>query len=134
MQNPYSSYNYLIKLSVQYGPSNPFGGFQEVSGVTHAFLKIRGVHTVGDVTLKRGVVNSSSLWNWITQARGEESPIRHNAVIVLRNEAGNPVESWKLSGAKPVKYTGPTLRGAGSDVAMEELTLSHEGIEIVQPY
>jgi phage tail-like protein len=134
MQNPYSSYNYQVNLSVQYGPSNPFGGFQEVSGLTHAYTRIAGVHKVGDVTLKRGVVDSSNLWNWITQVRDAGSSPRHDVVIILRNEAGRPVQSWKLSGAKPQKYTGPTLGGKGNDVAIEELTLSHEGIEIVPPY
>jgi len=97
-------------------------------------MKIPGVHTVGDVTLKRGVVNLSSLWNWITQVRSGESPSRHNAVIILRNEAGNPVQTWKLINAKPMRYTGPTLSGNGNEVAMEELVLSSEGIEIVPPY
>jgi phage tail-like protein len=80
------------------------------------------------------MVDPSSLWNWITQARGDQSPIRHNATIVLRNEAGNPVQSWKLTNAKPRKYTGPTLGGSGNDVAIEELTLSAESIEIVPPH
>jgi phage tail-like protein len=133
-QSPFSLYNYQINLSIQFGPANTFGGFQEVSGLAHAYLKITGVHKVGDVTLKRGVVDTSSLWNWITQARGEESPIRHNATIVLRNEAGNPVQSWKLTNAKPRKYTGPALGGKGNDVAIEELILSAESIEIVPPH
>ncbi len=29
--------------------------------------KIPGSHKVGDVTLKRGVVDSSDLWAWITE-------------------------------------------------------------------
>ena len=133
-QNPFSQFNYLVNLSAQFGPANPIGGFQEVSGLAHFYLKITGVHKVGDVTLKRGVVDSSSLWNWITQARGSESAPRHNATIVLRNEAGNPVQTWKLNGASPVKYTGPTLSGHGNDVAIEELILSAESIDLVPPF
>ena len=133
-QNPFSQFNYLINLSVQFGPANPLGGFQEVAGLTHAHTKIPGVHTVNDVTLKRGVVDSSSLWSWIVQARGEGSAIRHDVIIVLRNEAGNPVQGWKLSSARPKKYTGPTLGGHGGDVAMEELVLSAESIELLPPH
>jgi len=132
-QRPYSSFSYLVNLSVQFGPANSLGGFQEVSGLTHV-SKIAGTHKLGDVTLKRGVVNSSSLWNWITQARNAGSSLRHDVVVTLRNEAGHPVQSWKLSNAKPVKYTGPTLGGKGNDVAMEELVLSAEGFEIVPPH
>jgi len=133
-QNPFSSFNYLIHLSVQFGPANVLGGFQEVEGLTHAHMKIPGVHKTGDVTLKRGVVNSSSLWNWVTQARSGGSTLGHDVIIVLRDEAGNPVQRWKLSSASPKKYTGPTLSGKGDDVAMEELVLSAEGIELVPPY
>jgi phage tail-like protein len=48
-------------------------------------------------------------------------------VITLRDEAGSPVQSWKLRGVVPMKYTGPTLAAkGGGDVAMEELVLSAE--------
>jgi len=132
-QNPLSQFNYLIHLSVQFGPANLLGGFQEVSGLTHTHMRIPGVHKTGDVTLKRGVVDTSSLWSWISEARGGASIPRHDAVIILRDEAGNPVQSWKLTNAKPVRYTGPSLGGHGGDVAMEELVLSSESIELVPP-
>ena len=47
----------------------------------------------------------------------------------LQDEARNgPVATWRLQGAMPLKYTGPTLVGkGGGDVAMEELVLSCEG-------
>jgi phage tail-like protein len=52
-------------------------------------------------------------------------------VITLRDEAANPVQSWKLRNVVPMKYTGPTLAGkGGGEVAMEELVLSAEGFEI----
>ncbi len=38
-------------------------------------------------------------------------------------------QAWKLSNARPLKYTGPTLSGVGGDVAVEELVLSCERIE-----
>jgi hypothetical protein len=44
------------------------------------------------------------------------------------------VQKWVLQGCKPMKYTGPTLAGkGGTDVAMEELVLSVEGLEIEAP-
>jgi phage tail-like protein len=88
------------------------------------------VHKVGDVTLKRGIVNSKDLWAWITQARRFGTGAKREVVITLRDEAGRPVQSWTLRGVVPLKYTGPTLAAkGGGDVAMEELVLSAEGME-----
>jgi hypothetical protein len=30
----------------------------------------------------------------------------------------------------PVKVEGPQLKGSGNDVAMEEITLDHEGVQL----
>jgi phage tail-like protein len=51
--------------------------------------------------------------------------------IELMDEAHTgPVMTWKLTNARPMKYTGPTLNAkGGGDVAMEELVLSCEKIE-----
>ena len=49
--------------------------------------------------------------------------------ITLMDEARDPVATWRLHRAQPKKWTGPTLAAkGGSDVAMEELHLVHEGI------
>jgi hypothetical protein len=41
------------------------------------------------------------------------------------------VQTWVLRGVIPMKYTGPTLAGkGGGDVAMEEIALSAEAMEI----
>lgn len=123
---PYSAYKYIIKLGVPNEPGRVLGGFAEVTG-------LRGVHKVGDVTLKRGVVDSSDLWNWLNRARENGTTARRNATIILRDEAGNPVQTWTLRNVVPKKYTGPKLGGKSGDVAIEELILSPESIVLVPP-
>lgn len=143
---PYPAYNYLVDLK---GPRNPeklLGGFSDVAGlnteihvsdyrdgneVNPHVRKIPGAHTVGKVTLKRGVVNSSDLWDWIKQTRKHGVDGQRDVTITLRDEANNPVQLFKLFNVIPSKYTGPTLSGKGAgDVAMEELELTAEGLEI----
>ena len=76
------------------------------------------------VILKRGVVASGQLSAWIQQAA------RRDFVVTLRDEKGAPVRRWILRGARPQKWTGPSLAAkGGGDVAMEELVLSSEGLE-----
>ena len=143
---PYPAYNYIVNLNGPRDPGKLLGGFSDVSGLNTEIhiseyrdgneaeahvRKIPGSHTVGDVTLKRGVVDSSDLWDWIDETRTTGVLAQRDVVITLRDEASNPVQSWKLRNVVPMKYTGPTLAGkGGGEVAMEELVLSAEGLEI----
>ncbi len=139
---PYGAFNFVVKFD----GDEIFGGFQEVSGLNTEITmseyrngneplnhvrKVPGMHKVGDVTLKRGIINSRSLWQWISAVRASGYSAKKNLVVTLRAEDGSDVESWKLTSVAPMKYTGPTLNAKQStDVAMEELVLSVEGIEL----
>jgi phage tail-like protein len=70
------------------------------------------------------------LWQWIQDARTNGVDARKDVTITLRDEAQQPVQSWKLRGVVPLKYTGPTLAAKGGDIAMEELVLSCQAFEI----
>jgi phage tail-like protein len=143
--SPLPAYNFIVDIAGR-DPNKPLGGFSDVSGLSTDIhiseyrdgnepephvRKIPGSHKVGDVTLKRGVVDSSDLWQWMSDTRTKGVDAQRDVVITLRNEAGRPVQQWKLRRVVPMKYTGPTLAGkGGGDVAMEELVLSAEGYDI----
>jgi len=143
---PYPAYNYIVNLNGPRDPEKLLGGFSDVSGLTTEIhiseyrdgneteahvRKIPGSHKVSDVTLKRGVVDSSDLWAWFTQTQTTGILAQRDVVITLRDEANNPVQSWKLRNVVPIKYTGPAFVGkGGGEVAMEELVLAAEGFEI----
>src|SRR5579862_1540235 len=120
-KDPFRGYNFLVSLE-----GKAIGGFTEM-------YKIQGTHKVGDVTLKRGLIDSTSLSNWITSARSSPMNAKKQVTITLRNEANQTAEVYKLSQATPTKYTGPSLSGKGSDVAIEELVLACENIVIETP-
>jgi phage tail-like protein len=139
---PYGAFNYLVNFD----GGEAFGGFSDVSGIgsevtvaeyrngnekENHVRKVAGVHKVSDVTLKRGILNSQSLWEWIAATRISGPSAQKNVTITLLDEAQKPVQSWVLRGVIPMKYTGPTLAGkGGGDVAMEEIVLSAEAMEI----
>ena len=143
---PYPSYNYLVDLKGPRDPNKPLGGFSDVSGLktelhiseyrdgndfANFVHKYSGMHTTADVTLKRGVVDTSDLWDWISDARTNGASAQRDVTITLRDEANNPVQIFKLYAVTPKGYTGPTLSGKGAgDVAIEELVLAPETIEI----
>jgi phage tail-like protein len=133
MSNPaplFPGYAFILYLKSPDGGLQPLGGFSESAGL---LSKVQGVHTVGDVTLKRGVADSSSLNAWISAARAK-GPSASREVIVTQRGAGSvAIRSWSLAKTTPAKYAGPTLGGKGNDVAIEELVLAVEKIEIVRP-
>jgi phage tail-like protein len=146
---PYPSYSFLVDLKGPRDPEKPLGGFSDVTGLkselhiseyrdgndkfSHVH-KYPGVHTVGDVTLKRGLVDSSDYWDWVTDARNNGVSAQRDVTITMRDEAHNPVQIFKLYSVIPKGYTGPALSAKGSgDLAIEELVLAAEGFEIQEP-
>lgn len=140
---PYGAFNY----TVSFDGNETFGGFSDVSGIgteitvaeyrngnekENHVRKVPGVHKVSDVTLKRGIVDSKSLFDWIKDTRTSGPGGKKKSVtITLQDEAQTKVQSWVLANVIPMKYTGPTLAAkGGGDVAMEELVLSAEGMVI----
>ncbi|WP_319549561.1 phage tail protein [Desulfogranum marinum] len=140
--NPYGAFNFLVSLG-DGKETEIIGGFSDVSGlgkevnyseyrngneVFNTVRKIANTYKVDDVTLKRGLVGSTNLFEWLTKVgNGEED--RRQVTITLLDEARQEVASWVLREAQPKKWTGPTLAAkGGSEVAMEELSLVHEGI------
>jgi phage tail-like protein len=139
---PYAAFNFIVTV----GNGETLGGFSDVSGLQTEITvaeyrngneklnhvrKVQGVHKVGDVTLKRGIVNSHDIWAWLQDTRTKGPDAKREVSITLRDEAGKNVQTWNLHNVIPLKYTGPTLAAkGGGDVAMEELVLSSEGLDL----
>jgi len=108
---------------IKVAPANDRAG----NGTANRPGKVQSFQKVNDVTLKRGVVDSSELWNWIQAARTNAANAKRNVSITQRDASGQTVITWQLQGVVPVKYTGPSLAGkGGGDVAIEELVLASE--------
>jgi phage tail-like protein len=142
--DPYGSFNYRVTISPQSG-DDIRGGFSDVTGLssetahaeyregtdpTNRPRKVLTTYKVGDVTLKRGMLGSLDIFQWVDKARRGDPAARATVMIELRTEANkDTVASWKLENARPTKWTGPTLAAkGGTDVAMEELVLICEDI------
>jgi len=93
--------------------------------------QVVGLTKYTNLVLKRGVANSPALWEWFDQVR-QGTLDRRNIVVTLLNEERQPVVVWRLRRCLPIKYAGPTLSAAESDVAIEEIELAVEGLDIEQ--
>ena len=120
---PYSQFNFLVDFGTANGPH---AGFQEFSHID----KITGLNKATDVTMKRGVISSSTLQDWLDDIRKKHKRAQRNVKVTLQDERNRAVQTWTLLGSVVVKHTGPPLNAKGTDVAIEELILSCERIEV----
>jgi len=142
---PYVQFNFLVDL----GSGNTEGaeaGFQECSNIgmevtvaeyrngnerENSVRKITGLNKATDVTLKRGVIGSLNLYQWLNDIRNGDQTAYRTVTIHLQNEDHTAVvQTWKLLRARIIKHVSGPMNAKGTDVAMEELTLSYERLEM----
>ncbi len=140
---PYMQFNFLVNLGTGADPDkDPDAGFQEVSNIgmevtvaeyrngndkVNNVRKVTGLNKTTDVTLKRGVIGTATLYNWLNEIRdGLTSGTRSVTIQLQSEDRADAVLTWTLQGARIIKYVCGPLNAKGTDVAMEELTLAYE--------
>jgi phage tail-like protein len=142
---PYAQFNFLVDLGTGQ-TAGPEAGFQECSGIgmnvdvveyrngndkENNPRKLTGLTRVSDVTFKRGVIGSLALYQWINQIRNGDAAAARTVVVQLQNEDHTAVVmTWKLRGARIIKHTSGPLNAKGTDVAIEEITIAYERLEL----
>ena len=143
--DPYPAFNFLVDLGTGH-TEGPDAGFQECSGIgmevsyaeyrngndpENNVRKIPGLTKVPDVTFKRGLIGSLTLYRWIDAIRdGEQGAVRTVSIHLQNEDRTQVVMTWRLLRARIVKYVSGPFNARGTDVAMEELTLACERLEI----
>ncbi len=141
---PYCQFNFLVDLGTG-ATDGPHAGFQEVSAIStevavseyrngnskeNSPVKITGLNKASDVTLKRGVIGALDLYAWLNDIRnGNQSALR-TVTIQLQDEQHEIVQTWKLLRARIVKHTSGPFNARASDVAIEEIVLAYERLEL----
>src|SRR6185295_12395314 len=144
-ERPYVQFNFLVDLGTG-NTDGPEAGFQEVSGIgmevtvseyrtgnsrENSVMKITGLNKSTDVTLKRGVIGSLSLYSWLDQIRnGDQNALRTVTVQLQNEDHTQVVQTWKLLRARIIKHTSGPFNAKGSDVAIEEIVLAYERLEL----
>ena len=141
--NPYPQFNFTVNLG-----DGIRAGFQECSNIgmemtvveyrngndlTNNVRKITGLNKASDVTLKRGAIGVLDLYGWLDEIRnGTSNGVRNVTINLMSEDKTNttPVLTWRLLNARITKYVGGPMNAKGTDIAMEELTLSYERLEM----
>lgn len=145
-ERPYVQFNFLVYLEDGEDIFEPQAGFQEISGIVmeatvaeygngnekeSSVRKITGLNKSTDVTLKRGLIGSLNLYKWLNQIRNSDPNALRTVVIQRQNDDHTRVvQEWKLLRARVIKHTSGPLNAKGTDVAMEELVLAYEKLEM----
>jgi phage tail-like protein len=97
----------------------------------NSVMKITGMNKSSDVTMKRGVIGSLNLYKWLHQIRnGDANALRTVTISLQSEDHSQAVLTWKLLRARIIKHTSGPLNAKGTDVAMEELVLAYERLEM----
>ena len=142
---PYLQFNFLVDLGTG-DTDGPRAGFQECSQIGMSVdvieyrngnyrettvQKLTGLNRATDVTLKRGIIGSLDLYDWIDDIRNGDQNALRTVRIQLQNEDHTAVvQTWILHRARIVKHLSGPLNAKGCDVAMEELRLAYERLEL----
>jgi len=137
--DPYAGYNFSVELD---GITR--AGFRECSGLENSqnageyregtdknliVRNIPGLVTHSDITLSRGVTADSKLWEWREKAM-KGNVERHDISLTLLDDTGNPKITWNLFDSWPRQWTGPSFNATADEVAIEQLVLAYERIEV----
>jgi phage tail-like protein len=137
--DPYTGFNFSVELD---GITR--AGFRECSGLENSqnageyregtdknlsVRKLPGLVTHSDITLSRGITADSKLWEWRQKAM-KGAVERHDISITLLDDTGNAKITWNLFACWPRQWTGPSLNATADDLAVEQLVLACERVEV----
>jgi len=149
-----TTFNFRITLNRSDGSSRPLGdgGFQECTGLdiemdvqelieggrNDGTVRLVGRGKFSNIVLKRGMLFpddgtvSSELWGWLQSILAGVRPVaRYNGIIeVLSPDRNDTVATWTFDRGLPSKIAGPQLNAKTGEIAIEELTIAHEGLRL----
>jgi len=138
---PLTTFNFFVELD-----GVNLGYFKECSGVDSEteiiehkevnaqgkmiIRKVPGAMKWADITLKKSIDAAKDLWEWRLQVeQGTIKDARRNGSIVLVDHEGAEVARWNFTMGWPSKWKGADLNAGENNVAVEEITITHEGLE-----
>lgn len=133
---PYVSFRFRIEIDNVIA-----GGFTECSGLqveteveehregglNEFSHKLPKGAKYGTITLKRGFIDGTDLWDWNQKVIAGQTQQRKNLSIILLDGTGNDKIRWDVRDALPVKWSSSEFKSDGNTVMVETLELVHHG-------
>ena len=142
--NPLSTFSFHVELD-----GLDIGSFKECSGVDSEteiieykeatqngvmiIRKLPGAMKWSNITLKKSIDGQKILWDWRKQIEdGKIDDARKNGSIVLYDSKQTEVARWNFRAGWPSTWKGANLNAGENSVAVEEIVITHEGLERVK--
>lgn len=128
------------------------GGFQECTGLqidmdvheiseggrNDGTVRLAGRGKYTNIVLKRGMLYPvggtavAEIWGWLQGILSGQRPVvRYDGVIEVLDAASRAATAtWVFERGLPAKVAGPTLNAKSGEIAIEELTIAHEGLRL----
>jgi len=145
---PFTAFNFSVEVNVEgVSPKVCNAAFSDCDGLEMTMevktireggnngrqIRLTGPISYGQVTLKRGMTENFDLWDWFDKTVSDPT-VRADAVVVLFAADGNTERArFVLSRCVPVKLKAPTLNAKDGVVAIEEMQLAYESVQLQQP-
>lgn len=157
MNDPLGIFRFRVDFYESTGREGGFGGaqrlcggaFSQCSGLeatmepftvkeggrNYGELQRAGRTSFATLVLKRGMTDVRDLWRWFDLVANGGYAFRLNAVVTVlamgqaADDADGAVQ-WRLINALPTRFKAADLDGKGSEVAIEELHVVHEGLHL----
>ena len=96
-------------------------------------IRLNGPVSYGQLTLRRGMTGNFSLWKWF-QDSIDDPRLRAGAEVVLLAPDGVSERArFQLSRCVPVKVKAPQLNAKDGQIAVEELQVAYETLQLSLP-
>src|SRR5918992_541482 len=103
---------------------------QKPRPTNHFRLIIGGRESVGQFRECSGLDVDKKLWEWRhnVELKGPDSE-RTDCTLELIDYDGSPIVTYTIKQAWPSKYTGVAINAGSNEIAVEGVTICHEGFE-----
>ncbi|HWD28605.1 MAG TPA: phage tail protein [Rhizomicrobium sp.] len=79
----------------------------------------------GDMVLKRGMYVDSAVIDWFTAAFRDRQFSPADVNVILMNEQGDPLRTWKVANAIPKKWSISDLNANENSIVIETMELTY---------
>jgi phage tail-like protein len=139
-KEPFANYSFYLEVDgiteAVFREASGIGSTSEVIESRHStkdgktvVKKTPGNLKWDDISLKRGFTTDMKLHDWRMKIEaGKVNEARKHGSITVYSAEGTALAKWSFVNGWPSKLSGPSLNATSNEIAVEEITIVHEGI------
>src|SRR4051812_36333781 len=145
---PFTSFSFTVDIYVE-DAASPLvqGAFSECDGLEMSHevktireggapdrqIRLNGMAAFGTLTLRRGMTEDFGLWQWFEKSLADPRLRASVQVVLLAPDGATQRAGFELSRCVPVKIKAPQLNAKDGQIAVEELQIAYETLQLVLP-